>query len=152
MTIYLGRISRRASRSLPGSRTVRAAPRPCLALLPAGVAWPQALLSAPVVSYTTFSLSPRFRRQAKSPATCFCGPVRQVSPPRVLPGAVPSGVRTFLQAPAHLRCAAPGGHPAGLRCDHHTSNGRKFPLFHRTEILNNSCAILPGVLYYSFAS
>ena len=31
--------------------------RPCLALLPAGVTWPHALLRAPVVSYTTFSPS-----------------------------------------------------------------------------------------------
>jgi hypothetical protein len=31
--------------------------RPCLALLPAGVTWPRALLRAPVVSYTTFSPS-----------------------------------------------------------------------------------------------
>jgi len=31
---------------------------PCLALLPMGVAWPQALLPAPVVSYTTFSTLP----------------------------------------------------------------------------------------------
>jgi hypothetical protein len=28
---------------------------PCLALLPAGVAWPHPLLAAPVVSYTTVS-------------------------------------------------------------------------------------------------
>jgi hypothetical protein len=31
---------------------------PCLALLPTGVAWPNALLRPPVVSYTTFSPSP----------------------------------------------------------------------------------------------
>ena len=36
--------------------------RPCLALLPAGVTWPHALLRAPVVSYTTFSPSPSPRR------------------------------------------------------------------------------------------
>jgi len=30
--------------------------RPCLALLPAGVTWPSALLQMPVVFYTTFSL------------------------------------------------------------------------------------------------
>ena len=29
-------------------------------------------------------------------AVCFCGPIRQVAPPRGLPGAVPYGVRTFL--------------------------------------------------------
>ena len=32
--------------------------RPCLALLPAGVTWPSALLQTPVVSYATFSPSP----------------------------------------------------------------------------------------------
>ena len=32
--------------------------RPCLALLPAGVTWPAALLRPPVVFYTTFSPSP----------------------------------------------------------------------------------------------
>jgi len=36
----------------------RAASRLCLALLPAGVAWPPTLLRTPVVSYTTFSPSP----------------------------------------------------------------------------------------------
>jgi hypothetical protein len=41
--------------SLPGTQMRRAASRPCLALLPAGVAWPPALLRTPVVSYTTFS-------------------------------------------------------------------------------------------------
>jgi hypothetical protein len=30
------------------------------------------------------------------PAVVFCGPIRQVTPPRVLPGAVLYGVRTFL--------------------------------------------------------
>ena len=37
---------------------MRAASCPCSALLPAGVAWPPALLPVPVVSYTTFSPSP----------------------------------------------------------------------------------------------
>jgi len=31
-------------------------------------------------------------------AVCFCGPLRQVTPPRVLPGTVLCGVRTFLSA------------------------------------------------------
>ena len=63
--------------------------RPCLALLPAGVTWPHVLLHAPVVSYTTFSPSPR-----KRGAVCFCGPfpagsrLSAVSPPRVLSDAV----------------------------------------------------------------
>ena len=68
----------------------RSAVRLCLALLPTGVAGPQTLLPAPVVSYTTFSPLPH---QA---AVLFCGPIRQVSPPRAFPGAVPCGVRTFL--------------------------------------------------------
>jgi hypothetical protein len=29
-------------------------------------------------------------------AVCFCGPIRQVAPSRGLPGALPCGVRTFL--------------------------------------------------------
>ena len=67
---------------------------PCLALLPAGVTWPPALLRTPVVSYTTFSPSPS--SQSDAAAVCFCGPFRQVAPPRVLPDAVLYGVRTFL--------------------------------------------------------
>ena len=57
--------------------------RPCLALLPAGVTWPCALLRTPVVSYTTFSPSPR-----RCGAVCFCGPnpagsrLSAASPPR----------------------------------------------------------------------
>jgi len=73
--IYLGRRSPCASCSLPGTSAFRGKARrraasrplphaeagglcPCLALLPAGVAWPPALLPAPVVSYTTFSPLP----------------------------------------------------------------------------------------------
>ena len=48
----------------------RAASRPCLALLPAGVTWPPALLRTPVVSYTTFSPSPLHEAEA----VIFCGP------------------------------------------------------------------------------
>src|SRR5574340_14950 len=36
----------------------------CLTLLPTGVAWPPALLQTPVVSYTTFSSSPRGIRRS----------------------------------------------------------------------------------------
>ncbi len=36
---------------------------PCLALLPTGVTWPPTLLWMPVVSYTTFSPSPRRKRR-----------------------------------------------------------------------------------------
>ena len=63
--ICLGRRLPAASCSLPGTQTRRAASRPprrarsCLALLPVGVAWPPVSPRAPVVSYTTFSPSPR---------------------------------------------------------------------------------------------
>ena len=83
------------------SPVVRRRLRPCLALLPAGVTWPSALLQMPVVSYTTFSPSPRtpcgvtglsvsvaLIRQVNSSRRC--------SPPRVLSDAVLYGVRTFL--------------------------------------------------------
>ena len=53
-------------------------------------------------------------------ATCFCGPIRQVAPPRVLPDAVLYGVRTFLDPSPDpslsLRASALGrDRPASLR-------------------------------------
>lgn len=71
--IYLASASPRRSSSLPGTgllnrRHIRKRARfplvlrplrPCLTLLPAGVTRPPVLLRTPVVSYTTFSLSPR---------------------------------------------------------------------------------------------
>ena len=39
-----------------------------------------------------FTLAPT----RKGDAVCFCGPIRQVAPSRVLPGTLPCGVRTFL--------------------------------------------------------
>ena len=96
--------SPRGSCGLPGARRGRAAPwipkdrRPCLALLPAGVAWPRPLLAAPVVSYTTVSPLP------------WLAPGRSVSvalsagrPARGLPGAVLCGARTFLGRPSRPR-------------------------------------------------
>jgi len=78
----------------------------CLTLLQVGVAWPRTLPPTPVVSYTTFSpLHPLPCPSPKSfgfgggwvgDAVCFCGPIRQVAPSRVLPGTLPCGVRTFL--------------------------------------------------------
>ena len=80
--ISLDGASPRRFSGLPGTRTTRAASRPCLALLPAGVAWPPALLRTPVVSYTAFSLLPspfpplpRAGEGLGVRATCFCGPV-----------------------------------------------------------------------------
>jgi hypothetical protein len=73
------------------SPIVRRRFHPCLALLPAGVAWPSALLQTPVVSYTTFSPSPHHKR-----GCLFLWPIRQVTQPRMLSDAVLYGVRTFL--------------------------------------------------------
>jgi len=99
--------------SLPRTQMKRAASRPCLALLPAGVTWPPALLRTPVVSYTTFSPSPLH----KAKAVCFCGPIRQVAPSRGFPGAVPCGVRTFLDPAAYARNR---DRPASLKTRYHT--------------------------------
>ena len=88
--------------------------RPCLALLPAGVTWPSALLRTPVVSYATFSPSlpppglPQIQRiWGRCPrgggGGClflwpFSGRLAPFggSPPRLLSDAVLYGVRTFL--------------------------------------------------------
>ena len=84
--------------------------RPCLALLPAGVTWPPALLQAPVVSYATFSPSPlarlfvsvalfrqvnasrRFPRPGYSPTPCSleCG---LSSAPSTQDRGCPTGLR-----------------------------------------------------------
>jgi len=42
-----------------------------------------------------FTLTPALP-EGGGEAVCFCGPVRQISPSRGFPGAVPCGVRTFL--------------------------------------------------------
>ena len=55
-------------------------PSPCLALHRVGVAWPSALLPAPVVSYTTFSPWPV---PTCGRAVVFCGPVRRLPCPGV---------------------------------------------------------------------
>ena len=80
------------------SPIVRGRFHPCLALLPAGVAWPSALLQTPVVSYTTFSPSP----PPEGGGCLFLWPIpagsrlSAASPSRVLSDAVLYGVRTFL--------------------------------------------------------
>ena len=97
----------------------RAASCPCLALLPAGVTWPPALLRTPVVSYTTFSPSPSSLPLPPPPSLSGEGSevrvggrrsvsvalIRQVAPSRGFPGAVPYGVRTFLDPGLALRTA-----------------------------------------------
>ena len=73
---------------------------PCLALLPTGVAWPRALLRAPVVSYTAFSPSPplplRVRGLSVSVALFRQVHALRRSLPRILSGTVLYGARTFL--------------------------------------------------------
>ena len=100
------RNSTRTSRSRPIANNEIC---PCLALLLVGVAWPPTLLLTPVVSYNVIAEQSRTNSTSElahlctltrlnkfSWAVCFCGPVRQVSPPRVLPDTMPCGVRTFL--------------------------------------------------------
>ncbi len=103
MTISLGGELPHPSCSLPEAAdlAIQAGEQPppsrdclCLTLLQAGVAWPQTLPPAPVVSYTTFS--PLHPYPESGGAVCFCGPIRQVAPSRVLAGALLCGVRTFL--------------------------------------------------------
>jgi len=85
---------------------------PCLALLPMRVAWPPALLPAPVVSYTTFSPLPDPPHTAAEEISG--GNLRQIRrsvsvalsagcPARVLPGIVLCEARTFLRWQRHLR-------------------------------------------------
>jgi hypothetical protein len=96
--------------SRPGTQTRRAASCPCLALLPAGVAWPPALLQTPVVSYTTFSpLPPAHPPKGRGRRFVSVALIRQISPSRGFPGAVPCGVRTFLSPSTTLR-ASPSLH------------------------------------------
>ena len=93
--IYLVRMLPSDSSSLPETQGKRAASRlpkkalPLLGFAPTGGYLAAALLQTPVVSYTTFSPLPLR-------AVCFCGPIRQVAPPRGLPGILPCGARTFL--------------------------------------------------------
>ena len=69
----------------------RAAPCSCLALLLVGVTWPPHIAaSAGGLLHHLFTLA------GVTPALCLCGPIRQVTPPRVLPGTMLYGVRTFL--------------------------------------------------------
>ena len=50
-------------------------------------------LSAPLI--------PKESSEIGGVAVCFCGPIRQVAPPRELPGTLPCGVRTFLDGNIH---------------------------------------------------
>jgi len=57
-----------------------------------GVAWPEALLLLPVVSYTTVSPLPSQKKSGLLSVALFQTFTRF----RVLPGMLPDGVRTFL--------------------------------------------------------
>ena len=71
--------------------------RPCLALLPAGVTWPYALLHMPVVSYTTFSPSLRKRSCLFLwPCSGRFTPLGGFPTPGYSPTPCSIGVRTFL--------------------------------------------------------
>ena len=90
-------------------RTPATGPSFCLTLLPMGVAWPRRLLSAPVVSYTTFSpLRPeRSRSRARG---LFLWSYPRVTPPGRYPASHP--MESGLSSPQRW-CASPGhDHPA----------------------------------------
>jgi hypothetical protein len=64
-------------------------------------------------------LPPPFRRGGEGEvAVCFCGPFQRLAALRGLPGTMPCGVRTFLDAHMGRR-----GRPAGLGCFHHNGYG-----------------------------
>jgi len=76
-----------------------------LALLLTGVAWLPALRRTPVVSYTTFSPLPVTENQLIGGISLWPYPagkrfvkMTQRPPPRVLPGIMLCGVRTFLDS------------------------------------------------------
>ncbi len=92
-------------------RTGRPSPRrvgPCLALLRAGVTWLAPYNAAGGLLHHHFTLTP-------DGAVCFCGPIRRLTTPRVLPGALPCGARTFLGPHEGSR-----DRPTGLSRLHHT--------------------------------
>jgi hypothetical protein len=104
--------------------------RPCLALLPAGVTWPFTLLQMPVVSYATFSPSPRETARLFVSVALF----RQVRSSWRLPrpGCYPT--------PCSLECGLSStprtqgrDRPTDLRRVHHTRKGRV-----RQQVLTNS--------------
>jgi len=85
------------SSSLPGARTERAAPRPCLALLRVGVAWPAHCWDR------RWSLTPPFHPCSSLRAERFISVALSAGlPARVLPGTLPCGARTFLDPPFTL--------------------------------------------------
>lgn len=102
--ISLGGLLPACSSSLPGTQEKRAASRSREAsFIPA---WPCSKWGLPGRGITTSAggLLPHRFTLTSCEAVCFCGPVRQISPPRGLPGILLFGVRTFLdRAPARPR-------------------------------------------------
>jgi len=101
MIIYLGEPLPARSSGLPGAPGKRATSRPQMRTSPLlGLAPGGGYLAAGITTGAGGLLHHLFtittRALIGTRATCFCGPVRRVTPPRVLPGTVLCGVRTFL--------------------------------------------------------
>ncbi len=78
-----------------GSRAASSRPLAAASIAPA---WPCSGWGLPGRGITASAgglLPHRFTLTSRE-AVCFCGPVRQIAPPRVLPGILLFGVRTFL--------------------------------------------------------
>ena len=129
--IHLGPASPPGSSGLPGARTERAAPRPCLALLRMGVAWPAPLLVPPVVSYTTFSplllaslgarrRSDRRAAVASARSGLFLWPCPRLSPPGSYPAPCPVERGLSSDCPSRGGPRSPG-RPTGQ--SHHIPRG-----------------------------
>jgi hypothetical protein len=75
---------------------------PCGGCLAAGITAHAGGLLHHLFTLTTALSFPRIckiRGKTIGVAVYLCGPIRQVTPSRVLPGTLPCGVRTFLNGP-----------------------------------------------------
>ena len=109
-TISLGRRSPAASSSLPGTRTARAAPGPCLALHRVGFTVPRPLPGRAVGSYPTVSPLPVLRLAACGATSShrrsvLCGTFHRLA----APGSYPA------PCPAVLGLSSTGARPAAVR-------------------------------------
>jgi hypothetical protein len=105
------RTPRAAYPELRGLRLGRRAASRLTALLLLGLAPGSGYLAARLAASAGGLLHRRFTLTDCS-AYCFCGPMRQVTPPRVLPDATLYGVRTFLD-PVYAG-PRPPGQPGGF--------------------------------------
>ncbi len=91
-----GHLSERPTRGSRGAGHTPATQgrlRPCLALLPAAVAWPHGLPRVPVGSYPTFSPLPAPEdgcHRLRAAGGLFLWPLRGVTPARVSPAPCPA--------------------------------------------------------------